>query len=796
MGRQVRTRTVATLAEHGVRVAIYLRRSTDEEHQPFSIEAQHARLRSYVKSQPGWSLVARFEDDASGAKLDRTGLEQALAAAHGGRFDVLLVYRVDRFTRRIRDLVTLLDELDRAGVVFRSATEPFDTSTPAGRMLVQMLGVFAEFEREMIIDRVINGMERKASKGKWTLSRVPYGFDRTADDSLIPVEDEIAVVKQIFHLYTRRRLGCRAVATHLNERGLLRRAAPGKATAESRLRPWSHKTVADVLTNRVYLGEVRFRDVIATEAHRSVIDLATFGLAHEILTQRGEAPTKAGSPSDYHLTGKIKCPACARRYVGTNAYGRSRTYRYYTCWTRSRYGVDHCAAPRIDSDTLDATVLYAVQDFFTNRLDEARQAIAATRAQHQQARAGYEAELATLEEQLTVKEAIVDRYLVEYEDNKIDRDTVARRVEKISEQIRELSHRRDELAFLLDAAADESESDHLVEIRDRVTAIIATGTAPERKAMCEFLLAELSIDGQTATPVIRVPLSREDTPSILQTETRTAPSRAVRACPPSVEPRGLEPLTPTLPVWCATSCATAPRCPGSAPAPAQYYTPHRPRPHRVTSVERRIGGIVGDGCQEAALAAEDHGPQVVGAAGEGVAGEGVEDEPGTAFDFAFQLAGGPAGVAGEHAYTEDALAQRVGVGGQVNGAHRAGHPVEPSQLFDAGAGPGQADRRLGLHRAALEHDRGLLGERAPGSENLGYRNLGRAVEHHPERPAFLVGDEQYHRPLEVGVAERWRRDEQPPRQRLHGPASRRSGPTGPRGATGCPGAEATGARPV
>src|SRR5204863_4452496 len=97
MGRRARTKTVAAIAEHGVRVAIYVRRSTDEEHQPFSIEAQDSRLRSYVKSQPGWSLVARFEDDASGAKLDRPGLQKALAAAAAGRYDVLLVYRVDRF---------------------------------------------------------------------------------------------------------------------------------------------------------------------------------------------------------------------------------------------------------------------------------------------------------------------------------------------------------------------------------------------------------------------------------------------------------------------------------------------------------------------------------------------------------------------------------------------------------------------------------------------------------------------------------------------------------------------------
>ena len=87
-----------------------------------------------------------------------------LRAARAGLFDTLLVYRVDRLSRRLRDLVAILDDLTDAEVSFRSATEPFDTSTPVGRMLVQMLGVFAEFEREVIIDRVIAGMERKAAK--------------------------------------------------------------------------------------------------------------------------------------------------------------------------------------------------------------------------------------------------------------------------------------------------------------------------------------------------------------------------------------------------------------------------------------------------------------------------------------------------------------------------------------------------------------------------------------------------------------------------------------------------------
>src|SRR6266508_1380059 len=158
------------------RIVIYIRRSTDEDNQPYSLEAQETKLRAFVESQPGdWQIVKIYSDDASGATTDREELQNMLRAARAGLFDTVLVYRVDRFSRRLRDLVALLDDLADAGVAFRSATEPFDTSTPVGRMLVQMLGVFAEFEREVIIDRVIAGMERKATKGLWNGGARPFG---------------------------------------------------------------------------------------------------------------------------------------------------------------------------------------------------------------------------------------------------------------------------------------------------------------------------------------------------------------------------------------------------------------------------------------------------------------------------------------------------------------------------------------------------------------------------------------------------------------------------------------------
>ena len=123
-----------------VRVATLTRRSLDQAHQPFSIEAQDTKLKAYIQSQDDWQLVRTYSDDMSGATLDRPGLQASLRDARAGRFDVLLVYRVDRIARSLRGLLEILDELDRAGVAFRSVSEHFDTATPVGRMLIRSSG--------------------------------------------------------------------------------------------------------------------------------------------------------------------------------------------------------------------------------------------------------------------------------------------------------------------------------------------------------------------------------------------------------------------------------------------------------------------------------------------------------------------------------------------------------------------------------------------------------------------------------------------------------------------------------
>ena len=479
-----------------MRVGIYVRRSTDDEHQLYSIEAQDTRLDAYIGSQPGWRLVARFPDDASGASTERDGLQRALAAARAGLIDVLLVYRVDRFSRNLRDMVMLLDELDAAGVVFRSATEPFDTSTPMGRMLVQMLGMFAQFERDTIIDRVIAGMERKAAKGKWKGGKRPFGYqaDKTTH-TLIVDEHEAVIVRLIFGLYTRDRLGSRAIATILNDRGH-RTSSGGK---------WSGYQVIRALNNRVYLGELTFRNITTTGTHDPVIDPKTWAQAQAILGTRGESHAhRAASASDYMLTGRLRCPKCGKAMIGTRATGRNKTYRYYTCWNLARYDTSKCDFKRLNADEADNAILGALATFYRTRHDLIRDAITAAQAQHRAAHAHRHAELAAVDNEITKTSQAIDRYLTAFERGTISEDLVAGRLTDLRAKTRQLRIRRDELTHTLDSEPAAPQPATLATVADRITEIIASGTHNQIKALVEDLVAKVTITGpDRLRPVFR-----------------------------------------------------------------------------------------------------------------------------------------------------------------------------------------------------------------------------------------------------------------------------------------------------
>src|SRR6266540_4326237 len=327
-----------------VRVGKYTRRSTDEDHQPFSIEAQDAKLDAYIASQDDWhhDPDCDFTDNQSGYTLDRPGLQRALTYARAGRYDLLLVAKVDRLSRSIRGLTQILDELDTAGVAFRSATEPFDTATPAGRMMVQMLGVFAEFERRMIIDRVIAGMERKAARGAWTVGSIPFGYLTDPETGLlVPVPSQAPLVPIIFDLYGN------------------------------------------------------------------------------------------------------------KRYIGAAANGNRYRYRYYVCFSRHRYGPDTCPSERVDAEQLERALLDALLTTL-ERTDLIERAAANLVAQLGSHRTQYQAQVESVEEELRRTEKAIDRYMLGFEEGRIDLDRFGPRMEELALAAKKLEKSRDSLLAALD----------------------------------------------------------------------------------------------------------------------------------------------------------------------------------------------------------------------------------------------------------------------------------------------------------------------------------------------------------
>ena len=175
-GERTASRIARPVLGEDVRVAIYIRRSTDDETSPTPSKPRTSSSHDYVKSQPGWRIVARFHDDASGATTRPPRLQKALTAARLGAFDVLLVYRVDRFSRSLADPSPCSNELDHAGVVFRSATEPFDTSSPMGRMLLQLLACSPSSNATPSSTASSPAWNAKPPKANGTAARRPYGY--------------------------------------------------------------------------------------------------------------------------------------------------------------------------------------------------------------------------------------------------------------------------------------------------------------------------------------------------------------------------------------------------------------------------------------------------------------------------------------------------------------------------------------------------------------------------------------------------------------------------------------------
>ncbi len=521
-------------ATGGTRVAIVTRISTDEVNQPYSLEAQAKGLEAFVASQPGQTITHRFVDQASGATLERPGLQAALEAARAREFDVLLVYRIDRLTRSIVGLMTIVEELDEAGVALRSATEPIDTHGPVGRMLLQLLGIFAEFERGLLIDRITKGFERKAARGEWLGGPGPYGYALdSATKTLVPESHEAAIVQAIFAKYVEERYGATALANWLND--------TGQRSRYDRL--WSNQTVLRVLRNPVYLGKIAHGGDLHDGKHDAILEENVFASAQRLLDERAaESTTIRPTTSEYLLSGKLRCRTCGGSFIGAGARGRNGYYRYYVCRTRQAKGARGCAAQRIPADDLEDAVIGALLATYSN-YDLLEKAASDAYAEATSELPRLEAELVSTETQLKETSTAIDRYLRAFEAGTMSDTLCAPRIAELSERRNELAARRNELVVQVRTSAPQLPGpSELRAIGGQLDKAIRQSSPDVVKQLLDELIDRVDISpDKQAQPFFWVPDEQRPGPVMAR-----ACGTPVRMGPHHVEVAGIEPASSSV----------------------------------------------------------------------------------------------------------------------------------------------------------------------------------------------------------------------------------------------------------
>jgi site-specific DNA recombinase len=318
------------------RCAIYTRKSTEHNLELAfnSLDAQREACEAYITSQAheGWRLIpSRYDDGAfSGASLARPALQQLLADVRAGNIDIVLVYKVDRLTRSLADFAKLIELFDAHGVSFVSVTQSFNTSSSMGRLTLNVLLSFAQFERELIGERVRDKIAASKRKGIWVGGPVPLGY-AVVDKKIFMVAAEAAAVRTIFARYLE--LGSiRALAKDLDRQGIRskpRRLSNGRFVGG---KSFGVGALAHLLKNRFYIGEVAYRDEVYRGEHEPIVSSALFEAVQGKLAAQAVARRCRLRGSPAILSGRL-FDICGNRMSPTHTNKGGARYRYYISQT-------------------------------------------------------------------------------------------------------------------------------------------------------------------------------------------------------------------------------------------------------------------------------------------------------------------------------------------------------------------------------------------------------------------------------------------------------------------------------
>jgi len=348
------------MAKQEVRCAIYTRKSSEEglEQSFNSLEAQQETCRAYILSQKheGWSEIKKHYDDGgfSGGTMERPALKRLLTDIQAGQIDNVVVYKVDRLTRSLADFAKIIEILDTGNVSFVSVTQPFNTTTSMGRLTLNVLLSFAQFEREVTGERIRDKVAASKKRGMWMGGVVPLGYD-CVEHKLILNQAEARTVHTIFQEYIR--LGCVKKLKHfLDQKNVTSKHRKSSNGRKSGGTSFSRGALYHLLNNRIYLGEIVHQSRSYPGQHGPIIERELWDAVAALLRKNNQAHRTGKSHSTPSLLAGKLFDINGKRFTPTHAVKKTRRYRYYTSQAAIWDAVDAPAVPRFPAHDIEELV--------------------------------------------------------------------------------------------------------------------------------------------------------------------------------------------------------------------------------------------------------------------------------------------------------------------------------------------------------------------------------------------------------------------------------------------------------
>lgn len=359
---------IATSGSGVVRCAIYTRKSTEEGlDQDFnSLDAQREAGEAYIRSQAseGWTLVPSQYDDGgyTGANIERPGMKRLLDAIQAKKVNCVVVYKVDRLSRSIRDFAKIMETFEKHGAQFVSVTQQFNTTTSLGRLTLNILLSFAQFEREIISERTRDKQVAARRKGKWTGGLLVLGYN-LVDSRLIVNDAEADRVRQIFNWYLEGRSVFEIVAQceKLGWRNKEWTTINGRSFGGYAIRKCH---LYKMLANPLYAGQIRADKEIVMADHAAIIDPQAFALTQQKLKENTRHPgTKNRRSIDALLRGLLYCSVCGSAMSPSYTSKETRRYRYYSCLRAVQKLGTRCTTRAVPAPMIEKAVVESVRKF-------------------------------------------------------------------------------------------------------------------------------------------------------------------------------------------------------------------------------------------------------------------------------------------------------------------------------------------------------------------------------------------------------------------------------------------------